>query len=252
MAAVTLCKVVAAGQAAAIAVLLLVAGRRRETLYPLAGAALGGVLYILYGWWQGWEPFREVMSCQANRFTSPFIWQTVLSGMKIVHVPTFSFLVLLGWMCLVACAAARRGRDVFLAPLVFAAVWACFADVNRIFGWHILPFLPFLCLAMGWVIWRVAVRCEIVPWLILSALVLPYAVHCLVSWFPICGELLARPFYVLVALPALLLPFFGDEARRWTIRTFLCVMVVLVLCEEVRIASSYPSDVHRQGELQTP
>ncbi len=152
VAAATLCKLVAASQAAALCFLLLAAGRRRAALYPILGVALGVAFYALFGLWQDGHIFLRVLASQSARWHGFGMLEEIVINPLLVHAPARSYPLLLGWGALFAVAAgfkSARGRLLIGAVTAYFLAFGFFAAVPAIYGWHLMPFHPFMALAVA-------------------------------------------------------------------------------------------------------
>lgn len=144
-----LCKLAAVSQAAAIVYLLFLYGRRRDVVFPVLGVVLGMGLFCLYGWWQDWEIFLTILRNQAGRFFGFNVIQSFILLPAIVHNLDMHPLMTAGWICVFYQMLASRRGGIFSAAGVYLLAFAFFASVPAIYGWHVIPFYPFLCLALA-------------------------------------------------------------------------------------------------------
>ncbi len=239
IAAVSLCKLVSLSLAPALAVYLLCSGKRREVMWPAAGAVLGVGLNLLYGWWQGWDVFLAVMSSHSARFAGFEYWGAVLTNPLLVNSGASSFLLLVGWFALFHEASTRR-VNVFLIPLVYLIAHLFFATTREIYGWHLLTYYPFLFLAIGKVFgWNWTYH-DPGRWTASVAFVLPYTMHFLYEKLIGTSELwMLRYSYGLAAGVFLLLPFAPARIRTTGIRISIIIMVGLIISREYYVAQNY-------------
>lgn len=165
-AAAMLCHPSAFGQAAAILCLLLLMGRKRELIFPLSGAALGFLLYAIYGWWQGWSLRLALPALQ--------------HGLPEPSLPALRYPVFLGWLSLFILALgsqqhARARHIIFLAPLAYLAAFVFVGPPSPEPDLDALPLYPFLCMALAVFVCGVSQRAAPPLFLAAVALLFPYA-----------------------------------------------------------------------------
>lgn len=230
-AAALLCKVVAVAQAGAVVFLLLMAGRRREILFPVLGALLGVALYLFYGWWQGWEVFRAILGAQSARFYGFDVPVKFLLHPRLVHDEGFSYLLLLAWLALFGQVLHARRSAIFGAALAYLLIFIFFASSPATYGWHLLPFYPFLCMALAATICRLYRRASTPQFLGITVLLLPQVFH--VMFVNNSGHALLFRYSYLLALCALLVfSFAGQRSRQRAVRYSLILLTAVLLLDE--------------------
>lgn len=239
VAASTFCKLVAVCQAGVIILLLLVAKRPwRELMYPLLGAALGIALYIGYGALEGWETLVAVLREHGTRFDILNPWQLILGYPQLIHTGVFTLLIQLGWVFILVNQLGGRPSAVLSAPIAFLLGHIFFAAVDQIYGWHMLPYLPFVGIALAWGILEVSRSCRPMPAFALAAILLPGAGQFLLETYPeYRGQI--RWLYG-IALAAGVMLCAGSATRRQRIvRYGVLAAFLLLAAREVRLAVTY-------------
>ncbi len=269
-AAAVLCKLVALAAAAAFCVVLLMLaqGSRRRVfadalLVPGLGAAAGVALVLLYGWQQDWEVLTSVLHLHAGRFRGFDLWPQLALAPQLVNEPGADRTLLLAWGVAAAlCAREWTGRGepsapgdagatlrgltpaaFFAVPFVHAAAHAYFVSTREFCGWHVLPYYPFLYLALGLALWALVRHANYGAWIATVALMAPRAgqtIHDLVKPPPLDkrewwdgGAL--RPTYLGFVVLALVLPALGPRARKWTVRIGTAALVATELIAGIRL-----------------
>jgi hypothetical protein len=235
VAAALLSKLVAVSQAAAVFFLLLLDGRRRAAIYPVLGAALGGALYAAYGAWQGWDFFVEILRTQAARFHGFGVLEGAIKNPRLVHESAFSYPLLLGWGAVFAGAlggASRRGRPLLAAAIVYLLAFTYFASVPAMYGWHWMPFYPFMALGIAIVFREAYRRPKPIVYLATIGLLAPMAFDALfqehVGW--------AKPLrlaYLAATAGILCLPFLPPTRARPLQRLTLTLALATLLLREL-------------------
>lgn len=149
VAAAPLTKLIAFGHAAIIVYLLLIIRRKKELIFPIAGALLGLALYLAYGATYGWEAFRAVLASQSGRFNGFDAIEHIILQPYLFQKANFSYVLFVGWLAVFAAAYAARGASLLMAPLIYLLIFVFFAEATGIWGWHLIVFYPFLCLGLG-------------------------------------------------------------------------------------------------------
>ena len=239
-AAALLSKVVAASQAAALLV-LLAAGRRRAALYPVAGVAAGLAIYLSYALWQGWDAFLLTMGDQAGRFVGFTHLIRIFARQQVATVDDPNALMMLMWIALLAQALAghRRGWPLAIAGLVYLAAYFFFSDAGAIFGWHLVPFYPFLCVALAALFMEVWRRLTPVGYVGFVVVLLPAALQGLVATAPETLGLV-RYAYMFLTAGALLLPWWPGRWVPVVQRVLLATCLAGVLAAEAGRAFAIP------------
>jgi hypothetical protein len=86
--------------------------------------------------------------------------QGVLQNPRLVHEMVFSYPLLLGWGGIFAGAIGPthwRGRPLLAAAIAYLLAYTFFAVVPAIYGWHLMPFYPFMALGIA-IVFREAYR----------------------------------------------------------------------------------------------
>ena len=209
-AAALLCKVVAVSQAPAVLFLLVLDRKWRDLVFPIVGVLAGAALYMAYGWWQGWTLFTSVLASQAGRFYGFNAIVPLILRPCIVHTPNLSFVLLAGWIALFALAAFHRRARLLSAALAYLLAFSYFASVPAVYGWHVIPFYPFLCMALAALIARMYRRRRPSEAALLILLLTP-------ALWPIRAALLIS------ALAVLAIPLFARRGSRFAATRFSLV-----------------------------
>lgn len=229
-----LCKLVAVSQVPVIMGLLVLYGRRRELLYPLAGLLVGGILYALYGVLEGWQPFLSCLRLQSGRFEGFWALQTLITRMKIVHDNQLSAVLFAGWIGAFALLMMRNVGPMASALPVYLLAFAFFAPASAIYGWHAVPMYPFLCMALA-VITRTAFE-SLEPLLVLLFYVLlGSAAFDVFNDRGLCQPAVLRIIFLMTTAAVIFSPSFADRVRRVFLRTTLVASLVVVVANEVGI-----------------
>lgn len=134
---------------------LLVSGRRRLAVLPLACMALGVGLYALLGAAVDWHVFTSTILAQSGRRTS--LWGAAVNYFGSREAGLGGFVPLrdpvwfIGWPVLAALGVWRRAwRPVALAALLYAAAVIVLGDARIIEwnGWYRIPDEPLLYIAV--------------------------------------------------------------------------------------------------------
>jgi hypothetical protein len=231
-AAALLSKVVAVSQAPAIIVLLLLCGRRREIVYPALGVLLGGALYALYGWWQGWDTFLALLATQAARFSGFGELKRFIVVSAIVHDPDVSVPLFAAWILLFAEILHRRESLLLAAAPLYLLSFSYFACVADIYGWHSGPFYPFLCMALAIAIHRIWKDAHMPGFLVLLSFFYLYVFSLVFGAYPDYRKIL-RLAYLLLTPLLILLPLLQPKTRKHTIRLTTIALVAIALIREL-------------------
>jgi 4-amino-4-deoxy-L-arabinose transferase-like glycosyltransferase len=140
----------ATGLAVLLAVLLVLASRRRWRDAAVAAGIAGGfvVLYLFYAAAYDFGIFLDVLRSQSiSKWVSLEAILDLLGGKAVVkYFGRGAYLFLL----LAAGAAAFRKERALLLPLVlYGTLLALTADHRVVYGWYRIPLFPFLCIAAG-------------------------------------------------------------------------------------------------------
>jgi hypothetical protein len=234
-AAALLVKVIAVSQAAAIVFLLLMEGRRRAALYPILGAILGMGIYCAYGAWQGWGLFLHVLATQAERFRGFDILDKAIRFPQLVHVENFDYPLFLGWIALFGCGACRRpsrGWPLLVAALAYFLAFAFFVPVMEFWGWHLMPFYPFLALGLAIMFCEAYRRPKPAALVTMVALLAPMAFEVLYRARAEWGQWLRLAYLATVAAALCMPALAGDRWRRWH-RALLALMLATLILREL-------------------
>ena len=235
-AAALLCKLVAVSQAAAVVYLLFLYRRRRDVVYPVVGVALGAALYLAYGWWQGWDVFWAVLSGQAGRFYGFNALVRIVTDPAVVHTPNLSYLLLLGWIALFGAVLYRRGTMILAAPLLYLLGFVFFASLPAIYGWHIVPFYPFLCLALALLVVNVYRRCRPVEFAALMVALAPAAFDAIRPLADSRHPALLRGGCLLIVAATLTFPFFRRPIAKRLMQSAILITVTILVLQEICVA----------------
>lgn len=254
--AAVLIKLVAACQAGVILFLLLVTGRRREVIYPIVGVILGAALYLAYGAWQGWAVFWAVLHAQGARFFGLDAIIRMIVTPMLVHTADFSYPLFLGWVaCFIFTMRGIHGPErledgtwvagtqldvapLLASPLLYLLWFSFFAAVPVIFGWHLLPFYPFLCLGLAALLAAIWQRADRLGFAVIMSLLLPYVFH-LFFINNTGAKGVIRWAYLAAASAAVLYSFapgrMGVKVMRLSIAGAVSVIVISETCKVLMI-----------------
>lgn len=235
IAAATLSKLVAAGQAAALCFLLIAEGRRRAAIYPIVGVALGVAIYLLFGAWQDWHIFVKVLQSQSARWHGFGMLEEIVFNPLIVHSPSRSYPILLGWGAIFAVTVAHtgtRGRQLIAAAVVYFLAFGFFAAVPAIYGWHLMPFHPFMALAIAIVFIEAYRRPGPIMYIAVVTLLMPMAFESVYLEHPKWGGAM-RYVYLGTAAVAVGLPLLPKRPASMLQRVILIASLAMLLAHEL-------------------
>jgi hypothetical protein len=229
--AALLSKLIAVSQAAAVALMLCLSRRFRDCWSVVAGAALGIAIYLYYGAMQDWNTFREVLQWQSSRFRGFNLLQVLIANQRLVGDLNYNHLLVVGWICLFVQGLRRQARLAAVAPFGYLLLFAYFESTQGVYGWHALPFYPFLCMALGATIVQVWQTPRSIPMIALLTLLLPHAFHTLwidrMEW-----ESDLRTWYLAIVGITILACALTLKFRQPIMRILLIVTVFLCLERE--------------------
>lgn len=234
IAAATLSKLVAASQAAAICFLLLAEGRRRAAIYPILGVALGGAIYVLFGAWQDWHIFVKVMESQSARWHGFGMLEEIVLNPLLVHAPARSYPILIGWGAIFAVAVGRRGtrgRQLIGAAAAYFLAFGFFVAVPAIYGWHLMPFHPFMALAIAIVFMEAYRRPGPIKNVAAVALLMPMALETVYLEHTAWGGVM-RYVYLGIAAVVIGLPLLPKRPANTRQRVILIASLAALLVHE--------------------
>lgn len=212
--------------------------RGRAAMRPLAWALAGtgaAVLVILaYAAVYGFDAYRVITAIQSQRFYDLGGLVDAIRHQPVVHVESFDEWMIGAWMLAAAgmMATARAHRAVFAALFGFMAGYIFFVPVD-LYGWYLMPVVPFMCAAWGWG-WRVAMRRPDATLTLLVLLVLAAAaLNPLLHNAPAARG--AVRYLYLLAVALVLAPWgvLGDAARGRVIRWMLVLLLLVGLYQQV-------------------
>jgi len=212
-----LCKVPGLFVVLVIALLLV----QKKKFKDAAIASLLGILvfalYPLYGWYYDWNTFIKVIGTMGDRPAGMWIGLLSIFDIKIVAELFKSGWVLWGWLA-VAYVCSRRDKVIPIVIVSYLFTLIAASDMGRFYGWHLLPFYPFLALAGGVFIRDLIVRPNLLsagifiaiaglfciswglgtPWdpshwffrFLLVAMISPYIIHAIfnTNWSKLLGK----------------------------------------------------------------
>jgi hypothetical protein len=231
-AAALLTKVIAVSQAGAICALLLFARRRRDIVFPIAGVVIGGMLYLLYGYWQGWDQFAMALHSQAWRFFEFGALRKMLFDPQLIHSENRNWLIMMGWILMLAPLARGQAHPLSIAGISYLLAFTFFASAPAIYGWHALPFYPFLCAALGEFAADTLKTCHPARLLLLLAILLPPAFNVMFIGHPDSGTVL-RAFYIIVVTAVLVAATAGKTSSIRGLRMFTLGVILLCFVSEL-------------------
>jgi hypothetical protein len=176
-----LCKLVTASQGAAVAFMLLMYGRRKETIYPAIGVAAGILVYVVYCALQSWPAFVGIMRAQSGRFDDFSALTKAFVASQLVHMQDVNSMLFAGWVCTLAALLSPNPVRLLGVFGTYLGCFAFFASSSGIYGWHWMPVYPFLCLGLALVTLRVFTTAELFPSLLFLLLFVPFAGDVLIS-----------------------------------------------------------------------
>lgn len=207
----------AMGQAAAIFFLLLTCGRKRETIYPIVGGAIGLLINLVT---PQMRPFPF-----AN-FDAMTIFITNPPGFS---ARDFSYPLFVGWIALFTLAFRPRSLVVFHAPLIYLLFFAFLEPFPGEFA--PLVFYPFLSLAFSVVILE-SVRTASHPFFIwVVVLLLPNFFNIIFLNHTSQSSIL-RLFYLIVVPLLLFLPLLRVRIKPKIRQIVILAMVILLLFDQ--------------------
>ena len=150
--------------------------------------------------------FRAVLEDQSARFFGFDALVRLVAHPMVVEDPDLNYLLLMGWIGLFAMLYAKPATAILAAPLLYLLGYVFFASVPAIYGWHILPFYPFLCMGLAGMIVRASREEEALAYLAVMVLLLPYAFH--IIFLSHAGWVRPMRYAYLIAVAGLAGPIF--------------------------------------------
>ena len=230
-------KIVAVSQAAAVAAVLIAHNKKRLLWMPIAGTGLAMAAIAMYGLYVGWDSFLTTQTSQMNRFTGFNLLERLAGTHMLVGHAEFSFVILIGWLCLFGMVFRKRSMIPALVPVTYLAAFTFFSSTEKFYGWHNLPFYPFLCLAIAFA-WRQAWRAGGgMPCFVVFCLAAMWLFHGLFTISPAHGKLLRWGFLVTIAIAAFSLSPSTAVVKTSLVRPALLFLLVCALGTEYYAAN---------------
>lgn len=234
IAAATLCKLVAASQAAVLCFLLVAQRRRVALIYPVVGVAIGASIYLMFGAWQDWPIFVKVLESQSARWHGFGMLPEIILNPLLVHAPARSYPILLGWGAIFAVALSQaeiRGRELAAAAVVYLLAFGFFTAVPAIYGWHLMPFYPFMALAIAIIFMEALRRPNPMINVAVLALLMPMALETVFAEHTSWGGVM-RYIYLAIAALVIAMPLLPKRGANTLQRLILTASLAALMMRE--------------------
>src|SRR5690606_38158147 len=118
----------------------------RPCAWATAGAAIGIAILLIFAAVFGFSDFLITMRAQAVRFYDLGGVLDAIRHQPLVHESLASPWLTGAWLLAALSLTITRGahRAIYTALIGYAFAYVFFAPVD-LYGWHLLPFMPFLC-----------------------------------------------------------------------------------------------------------
>ncbi len=145
------------------AVILAASGRWRLAGAVVGGAAVGVLLFVVYGAIVDWDLFVRIWRVQASNRIGVMSAVDFVTAAAGINRRLRDGWWILGWIGLGLLAARRGGRrDLFLVwpAAAYAATMLVLAGERQVqqYGWYRVIVYPELYLAAGWLVWEAVSR----------------------------------------------------------------------------------------------
>lgn len=208
----------------------------RACRWAAVGVAVFAVVQVAYAAVYGMGIFLRVSDAQAARFYDLNGLLDAIREQRLMDTPAFDEWIMGGWIVAFAGMASvpRGGARALLAALLGISVAFGFFAPVAFYGWHLLLFFPFLCLAWGWAI-RGALRCPRGLSAVVTVVLLCIAAAGPWLDFVPATRGVGRLLYLLLAV-SLLLPwgFKWDGARTRVLRAAILGLLAMGLIGEAQ------------------
>ena len=110
-------------------------------------------------------------------------------------------------------------------------MFVLFAPANALYGWHVMPFYPFLCMGLGVVIFQVCDECRPAPSMALLGLLLPLAMHVMYEFHFDWKDDLRIAYVALFGIVLVLLTG-ADPVRKRGVRLLTICSLFIILMKD--------------------
>ncbi len=248
-AAAVLCKVVFGVQALALFAWFCATGRRRLAHWSLAGAAAGFAVFLAYGWLENGSEFFQGLAIHSSRFEGFSTLFSLVAVPKIAHERETNLLIFCGWLALVARIGLGTRNPLIGAAPGYLLAFLFFPAASQIYGWHVLPFYPLLCAALGEVVQRTWTSSARGPAWLFLLLFLPVWAAALHDFAP-SGVQAERWAYLVAVCGAASLPLVRPGVRTRILQGAVILLVGSVAADEA--LKVVRSDNHQREILARP
>ncbi len=131
--------------------LLIYKKKWREGIIAVVIGLLIFSIYFIYGWIYNFGLFISVLFEQSARFSNIIILDKILFQPMMPFIDVWS---IFGWLVLIPIAWKERTQIISLPIITYLFILLISGAQSHFFLWYLIPFYPFLSLALGIFLYR--------------------------------------------------------------------------------------------------
>lgn len=209
-------------------------GREKWKLmvYPAVGAVISFGLFALYGAYFDWNTFVNVFKANSNRFfgASSEIFYSVFSNPKIIRNYTDGWITasLISFFIIIFKGWGENKNIKFLAIAFFSYFFVFLFWGSEAYGSYRFPFYPLTIISLGYVLYELWKKPNILLFSVLALLPLGTGIHRIVG---VVGFQKLVPYFRLAVLGSLVAFVMPVRIQRVFIFLVFCLMVYWAIRE---------------------